>query len=101
MVTREDLYNEAEFRDIIEDVRLECQEHGQVLNVIIPRQCDGYMQTSEGLIFVEFNNADHARAAARVLNGRKFADKTVLVQYVRKYYIMLSVFKIYFIILKF
>jgi hypothetical protein len=30
MVTRDDLYNEAEYRDIIEDVRLECLQYGQV-----------------------------------------------------------------------
>ena len=30
MVTRDDLYNEAEYQDIREDVRLECLQYGKV-----------------------------------------------------------------------
>lgn len=50
--------------------------------MIIPRAKDGYPPQSECLIFVEFESAEGAMAAARVLNGRKFADKTVVVSYV-------------------
>ncbi len=82
MVTHEDLQNNAEYADIREDVRLECAEHGQVLRVLIPRMAEGYPGYLEGLIFVEFQNASMARSAALVLNGRKFADKTVVVNYV-------------------
>jgi splicing factor U2AF 65 kDa subunit len=82
MVTRDDLYNEEEYRDIMEDVRLECLQYGKVLSVVIPRVRDGYSAQAECLIFVEFDSVDGARAAANVLNGRKFADKTVVVQFV-------------------
>lgn len=82
MVTAEDLRNQAEFEDIREDVRLECAEHGQVLRVLIPRVQDGFSPALEGLIFVEFYSAGMAKSAAMVLNGRKFADKTVVVNYV-------------------
>lgn len=51
-------------------------------SVIIPRACDNYSSSAEGLIFVEFDSVDGARAAANVLNGRKFADKTVVVGFV-------------------
>jgi hypothetical protein len=58
----------------------------QVLTVIIPRACDNYSPSAEGLIFVEFDTVGSAVAAAAVLNGRKFADKTVVVSYVRNQY---------------
>lgn len=81
MVTGAELRDNAEYEDIREDVRLECADHGAVIRVLIPRECDGYMSTLEGLIFVEFVDPSGARAAALALNGRKFADKIVAVQY--------------------
>jgi hypothetical protein len=82
MVTHEDLQNDAEVADIKEDVRLECADHGTVLKVLIPRVRDGHLASLEGLIFVEFLDSAMATSAAMVLNGRKFADKTVVVNYV-------------------
>jgi splicing factor U2AF subunit len=81
MVTHDDLENDAEFADIKEDVRLECQDHGAVLNVIIPRMKDGFPMHAEGSIFVEFADPTKAQSAALALNGRKFVDRTVVVQY--------------------
>ena len=82
MVTHEELQNDSEYAEIVEDIRLECAEHGQVITVFVPRQKDGYPANIEGFIFVEFANANMARSAALALNGRKFADKIVVVQYV-------------------
>jgi hypothetical protein len=56
-----------------------------VITVIIPRACDNYSPNAEGLIFVEFDSVGSAVAAAAVLNGRKFADKTVVVSYVSNF----------------
>jgi splicing factor U2AF subunit len=81
MVTHDDLENDAEFADIKEDVRLECQDHGAVLNVIIPRMKDGFPMYAEGSIFVEFADPTKAQSAALALNGRKFVDRSVVVQY--------------------
>jgi RNA recognition motif-containing protein len=84
MVTRDDLYNENEYHDIKEDVRLECiQQGGPVESLIIPRTIDGYPIAAEGYIFVEFSNVISSQKAYLALNGRKFADKVVVVQYVR------------------
>lgn len=43
MVTRDDLYNEAEYQDIREDVRLECQQYGKVRQYHIPVFLDGFI----------------------------------------------------------
>lgn len=82
MVTHDDLSNDAEYEEIKEDVRLECSDHGQVLSVVIPRLKDGYPPSTEGHIYVEFAITECAKMAAMALNGRKFADRTVVVQYV-------------------
>jgi splicing factor U2AF subunit len=81
MVSSQEIQDNAEYEDIREDVRLECADFGAVIRVLIPRECDGYMKHLEGSIFVEFADASAARSAALALNGRKFADKTVSVQY--------------------
>jgi hypothetical protein len=59
-----------------------------VNTVIIPRACDNYSPNAEGLIFVEFDSVHSARQAASVLNGRKFADKTVVVAFVSDSFIL-------------
>jgi len=83
MITRDDLYNEDDYRDIKEDVRLECiQQGGPVESLIMPRAMDGYPMAAEGFIFVEFSNIISSQKAYLALNGRKFADKVVVVQYV-------------------
>eukprot|EP01040_Poterioochromonas_malhamensis_P001133 gene1133-1202_t len=81
MVTHDDLMNDSEFHDIREDVRLECMEYGPVLNVVVPRIKDGFPPSTEGFIYVEFAHTDTARLAAMALNGRKFADRSVMVTY--------------------
>jgi splicing factor U2AF subunit len=82
MVSHEELEDDAEYNDIVEDIRAECSDHGSVSRVFIPRMKDGYPSSIEGFIFVEFYNSDMARLAAMALNGRKFADKFVEVQFV-------------------
>jgi hypothetical protein len=59
-----------------------------VNTVIIPRACDNYSPNAEGLIFVEFDSVHSARQVASVLNGRKFADKTVVVAFVSNSFIL-------------
>jgi splicing factor U2AF subunit len=92
MVTHEELVDNNEFREIKEDVRLECADYGQVLQVTMPREMDGYTRDLEGFIFVEFADAHNARAAALALNGRKFGDKLVVVQFVSSSIIGLIIF---------
>lgn len=81
MLTADDLDDDAEYLDILEDVRLECADYGAVRSLLIPRAKEGYAPSAEGFIFVEFNDTVGARNAALALHNRKFADKTVVVQY--------------------
>lgn len=81
LVTKEELIDVSEYEDIVDDVRHECSQYGTVINVIIPRTIDGYPQECEGSVYVEFASAEMAKTAAIALSGRKFADRTVVVDY--------------------
>jgi splicing factor U2AF subunit len=82
MVTREELNDDGEYQDILEDVKAECSDHGRVMSIVIPRERDGYPSSAVGSIFVEFSDDNMSRAAAMALSGRKFAERTVMVDYV-------------------
>ena len=82
MVTAAELNDDSEYFDIKEDVSTECSGYGQVLTVIIPRVKEGYPPSTEGFIFVEFQDASMARTCAIALSGRKFDARVVIVDYV-------------------
>lgn len=72
MVTRQELEDDTEHREIVEDTEEECRRFGQVLRVLIPRNGSG-----AGMVFVEYANVEEAKLAAKSLGGRKFAERTV------------------------
>lgn len=61
----------AEALDIKEDIRTECEKHGQVTNVVL------YDKEPDGVVTVRFSDKVAAEAAVRALNGRKFGGPTV------------------------
>jgi len=81
MVSSDELQDDEEYEDILNDVREECSQYGHVIQVIIPRLKSGFAQNLEGYIFVEFTDSNSAIKAAQNLFGRKFADRTVIVNY--------------------
>ena len=80
MVTADEIQDDGEYTDIMEDVRLECSDHGAVLRVLIPRRKENYPAHAEGNIYVEFSDTTGASAAKRSLAGRKFDNRTVIVE---------------------
>ncbi|CAM9295709.1 unnamed protein product [Phaeothamnion confervicola] len=78
VVEVKDLADEAEYKDILEDVTGECAQYGVVRKVEIPRPTvDDAEPPGCGMVFVEF--ADHVAAghARKSLQGRTFAGKAV------------------------
>lgn len=82
IVTREELQDDSEFEDILEDVKGECSSYGTVEAIIIPRAKDGFNLSAEGSVYVQYVTPEMARSAAIALSGRKFADRTVTVEFV-------------------
>jgi splicing factor U2AF 65 kDa subunit len=82
MVTKEEVNDDAEYDDILEDVRGECSQYGHVVRVLMPRSKDRrYPVETEGNVFVQFSSISESQSATRALSGRKFADRTVVVDF--------------------
>lgn len=82
MVTKEELFDDIEYKDILEDVREECSQHGTILNLIIPRSKDGYPVACDGSVYLEYSDLAGSRTAAAALSGKKFGNNTLVVDYV-------------------
>ena len=84
MVTTEELLDDAEYQDIMEDVRSECERHGTVTSVYIPRP-DGTDAEPQGVgrVYVQFEHTPQCEAALRAIAGRQFDGRTVICAYVR------------------
>jgi len=76
MVTREELFNEADYADIFEDTESEAKKFGVIERVVIPRDGPGV-----GRVFIHYRSAPEAMQAFRALNGRKFSNRTVEARY--------------------
>lgn len=84
MVTANELEDEVEYKDILDDIRSECERYGVVSNIILPRKEDGYALEAVGKVYVEFDSIMTAQAAASELHGRGFANRVVAAQYMNE-----------------
>jgi len=86
-INPEDLKNEVIYQELSKDIKDECSKYGNVLNVKIPKPSEDYrrnlksLDTSIGKIFVKFENEEGAKRASKLLNGRKYHERTVLVSF--------------------
>lgn len=81
MTTDEDLTDDTLYEELIEDVAEECNRHGTVKNIIVPRKATQENDTSVGKIFVQFTNPIGAKQALTAIAGRKFNGKIVRAVY--------------------
>lgn len=77
MVVESELRDPQTYSEILEDVRHECSNHGQVLTVDIPKQGPSLCK-----VYVQFQEVNQAMAARRALEGRTFDQRTVMVKFV-------------------
>ena len=64
--------------------RMMCAQHGDVINVLIPRPGQGGVPAPSGLgkVIVEFTEVTSAVKARNSMHGRRFAGRTVTVDYI-------------------
>ena len=99
MVTADELYDDADYKDILEDISEECGKYGEVEGVRVPRPVpkskkwepsDSAAMTAEknrkadeesgvGRVYVMYRDVDSAKKAMRAIGGRQFAGRTILV----------------------
>jgi hypothetical protein len=74
MTSPADLADDNAYNELLEDVSDECNTHGTVKSIIIPRTSD---PASNGLIFVFFVNVADAQKCLKAVEGRRFNGKVV------------------------
>lgn len=80
MVTEEDLVDDDEYNDIVDDIKGECANYGDIVSMVVPRNT-GANSDAAGKVFVEYQNVESAKKAADDLHGRGFASRTVEIDY--------------------
>lgn len=99
MVTPDDLVNDEEYEEILDDIRGECSEFGEIEDVRVPRPVKkdkskwgsndpGGLNAADaakmdeaagvGRVYVKFADSDAAAAALRSLAGRSFAGRMIV-----------------------
>jgi len=76
----EDLVDDAEYDDILEDIKEEVErKYGRLTAVKVPRpRGDGKLAPGVGLVFLAFESEKSAQKAQSALNGRKFGENLVV-----------------------
>lgn len=79
MVTEEDVTGSTEdYEDLLDDIRAECSQYGQVTSIVIPRTSTaGYVKG----VFIGFDRAEDAVVAANRLRGRAFDGRSIDVRF--------------------
>ena len=82
MVTPEELKDDEEYEEIVDDIREECNRHGAVRSIEIPRPLEGVEDVpGVGKVFVEFVSVSDCVKAQQALTGRKFANRIVVTSF--------------------
>lgn len=72
MTTVEDLQDDELYEELSEDVSEECNTHGTVLSIVIPRPSSNDTARGVGHVFVKFTSPEGATRAKKAIHGRSF-----------------------------
>ena len=79
MVVEEELVDEEEYKEILEEIREECNKFGKIKSMEIPRPVAGVEVPGCGKVFVEFASSNDCKKAMRNLRGRRKLSSRVVV----------------------
>ena len=99
MVTADELYDDQDYKEILEDITDECGKYGEVEGVRVPRPVpkskrwepsDSATATAEknrkadeeagvGRVYVLYKEIEMTQKAMKAIGGRQFAGRTILV----------------------
>ena len=80
-VVEEELVDEEEYKEILEEIREECNKFGKVKSIEIPRPVPGVEVLGCGKVFIEFATSNDCEEAEIKLTGRKFSNRVVVAGY--------------------
>ena len=68
-------------KEILEEIREECNKFGKVKSIEIPRPVPGVEVLGCGKVFIEFATSNDCEEAKLKLTGRKFSNRVVVAGY--------------------
>lgn len=77
MTNREELQDDEVYEELQEDIADECNNHGTVRSIVIPRPNPGGDESGVGEVFVCFTHAEAAERTRKAVNGRTFGGSKV------------------------
>ncbi|XP_047314861.1 splicing factor U2af large subunit A-like isoform X2 [Impatiens glandulifera] len=79
VVDPDELKEDQDYEDILEDMKMECEKYGSLVNIIIPRpNPNGEPTPGLGKVFLEYTDIEGAAKARQSLHGRKFGGNQVV-----------------------
>ena len=82
MVKEIDIENEDLYNEIKDDVKIECEEYGKVLEVFMPRKdIDENIVPGMGNVYVKFENVENAKNARKNLISKRYDGKLLTIKY--------------------
>ena len=74
--------DESKYKEISEDIKIECSKYGKVLDVFMPRKdIDDNILRGTGNCYVEFSTVDECKQARKCLVGSRFNNRIVTMVY--------------------
>lgn len=74
--------DESKYKEISEDIKIECSKYGKVLDVFMPRKdIDDNILPGNGNAYVEFSTVDECKQARKFLVGSRFNNRIVTMVY--------------------
>ncbi|KAJ9562033.1 hypothetical protein OSB04_007193 [Centaurea solstitialis] len=82
VVTEDELKDDEDYQDILDDMKIECEKFGKLVNVVIPRpNPNGEPVPGVGKVFLEYEETEGSTKARAGLNGRKFGGNPVVASF--------------------
>ncbi|XP_074592825.1 splicing factor U2af large subunit B [Curcuma longa] len=82
VVSVDELRDDAEYKEIVEDMREESEKFGSLVNLVIPRPSQtGEVIPGVGKVFLEYANITDSARAKVALHGRRFGENVVCAAY--------------------
>ena len=74
--------DESKYKEISEDIKIECSKYGKVLDVFMPiKDIDDNILPGNGNAYVEFSTVDECKQARKFLVGSRFNNRIVTMVY--------------------
>lgn len=82
-ICAEDVMDDLEYREILDDMRLEASKYGSLLHIEIPRPCKikGICGPAVGKVFIKYLNLVSAKVARFKISGLKYNNRTVVASF--------------------